>query len=139
MDEDDPWGGILTSTAFAIRSTVHTTLKATPGQLVFGRDMILNASHEADWQNIKANKLKRIIANNKKENRKRLRHEHKKGDKVLLEKVANKYERNNDGPFEVLEVFKNGTVRIQMGAVSDLINIRRLTPYFEENTETNSE
>ena len=36
MDDDDPWAGILTAAAFAICSTVHTTLKATPGQLLFG-------------------------------------------------------------------------------------------------------
>jgi transposase InsO family protein len=41
MDENDPWGPFLASAAYAIRSTFHTTLKATPGQLVFGRDMVL--------------------------------------------------------------------------------------------------
>ena len=131
MDEDDPWAGILTSAAFAIRSTFHTTLKATPGQLVFGRDMIMNISHEADWQQIKANKLKKILSNNKRENKKRTPHEYKEGDKVLLEKEANKYERNNDGPFTITKVNKNGTVRLQMGAISDLVNTRRITPYYE--------
>src|SRR5210317_1055363 len=32
LDEDDPCNGILMATAFAIRSTYHTTLKKTPGQ-----------------------------------------------------------------------------------------------------------
>jgi hypothetical protein len=41
LDERDPWGPFLSSTAYAIRSTFHTTLKATPGQLVFGRYMVL--------------------------------------------------------------------------------------------------
>ena len=36
LDTNDPWAGILAATAFAIRNTYHTTLKATPGQLVFG-------------------------------------------------------------------------------------------------------
>ena len=40
LDEDDPWKGILCAVAFAIRSTVHTTLQHTPGQLVFGRDIV---------------------------------------------------------------------------------------------------
>ena len=31
MDEDNPWKGILSATAFAVRSTFHTTLKNTPG------------------------------------------------------------------------------------------------------------
>ncbi len=45
LDDDDPWAGILSATAFAVRSTYHTTLQATPGQLNFGRDLILNVQH----------------------------------------------------------------------------------------------
>ena len=33
LDMDDPWKGILSATAFAVRSTYHTTLKKSPGQL----------------------------------------------------------------------------------------------------------
>ena len=33
-----------------LQSTVHTTLGATPMQLVFGQDAVLNLSHEANWQ-----------------------------------------------------------------------------------------
>jgi hypothetical protein len=36
MDDNDPWGPFLSSAPYAIRSTFHTTLKSTPGQLVFG-------------------------------------------------------------------------------------------------------
>ena len=32
LDEDDPWKGILSATAFAVRSTFHTTLRNTPVQ-----------------------------------------------------------------------------------------------------------
>jgi hypothetical protein len=49
MDEKDPWGPFLASAEYAIRSTFHTTLKATPGQLVFGRDMVLTIKFMADW------------------------------------------------------------------------------------------
>ena len=56
-DLDDPWGGILTAIAFALRSMYHTTLQAMPGQeLVFGRDMVLNVQHLTDWTVIKAQK-----------------------------------------------------------------------------------
>jgi hypothetical protein len=41
IDEKYYWGQFLASAAYAIRSTFHTILKATPGQLVFGRDMVL--------------------------------------------------------------------------------------------------
>jgi hypothetical protein len=36
----------------AIRSTYHTTLQATPCQLVFGRDMIHNIAFRANWDQI---------------------------------------------------------------------------------------
>ena len=37
FDDMDPWSELLGSVAWDIRSTHHTTLQATPGQLVFGR------------------------------------------------------------------------------------------------------
>ena len=52
LDESDPWSGILTAVAFAVRSTIHTTLQATPAQLVFGRDMVLPVDYETDWNEI---------------------------------------------------------------------------------------
>ena len=36
IDEENPWKGILSATVFTVRSTYHTTLQHTPGQLVFG-------------------------------------------------------------------------------------------------------
>ena len=42
LDGDEPWSGILAAADFSVLSTYHTTLQATPGQLVFGRDMILS-------------------------------------------------------------------------------------------------
>ena len=33
---NDPWSGILSATIFAVRATYHTTLQASPMQLVFG-------------------------------------------------------------------------------------------------------
>ena len=72
LDEEDPWRGIISATAFAIRSTVHTTSKKTPGQLTFGRDMIFNLQHKADWEDIKQRKQKLINKNNQYENKKGL-------------------------------------------------------------------
>jgi hypothetical protein len=45
--------------AWAIRSTIHlttSTLQGTPGQLVFGRDMLLNIPFKADWAAIRKQK-----------------------------------------------------------------------------------
>ena len=63
-DERNPWKGVLAATMFATRATYHTTLKATPMQLVFGRDAILNTTFEANWALIKEQKQKQIRRNN---------------------------------------------------------------------------
>ena len=42
LDDDNPWDGILASTLFALRVTVHTTTSFTPTQLDFGQDAVLN-------------------------------------------------------------------------------------------------
>jgi hypothetical protein len=56
LDTDDPLDEFLQACAFAIMSTLHTTLQASPGQLVFGRDMIHEIRFEANWDRIKSNK-----------------------------------------------------------------------------------
>ena len=56
LNKEDPWAVYLASVAWAIRSTQHTVLEATPGQLVFGRDMVLPIQFQADWACIKLRK-----------------------------------------------------------------------------------
>ena len=50
------WGDILASTMFIVRVTFHTTLKASPTHIVFGRDAMLNVPFQVDWDKINANK-----------------------------------------------------------------------------------
>ena len=103
LDEDDPWKGILSATAFAIRCTYHTTLHSTPGQLVFGRDMIFNIQHAANWDIIRQHKQKMINQNNARENAKRIPHQYKAGDKVMLHTgTENKYEQPYSGPHTII-------------------------------------
>ena len=44
---NNPWSGILAANMFAVPATDHTPLQASPMQLVFGRDAILNVEHVA--------------------------------------------------------------------------------------------
>lgn len=83
LPKEDPWGGILAAAMFAIRATYHTTLQATPSQLVFGRDAILNTKFEANWLVIKQHKQEIINKNNIAENAKRIEHIYKIGDYIL--------------------------------------------------------
>ena len=133
LDTNDPWGPFLSAAAWALRSTVHTTLDATPGQLVFGRDMLLPIQLKTDWARIRQRKQDIINVNNRKENSKRIEHEYRVGDKVLLEKpgLISKLSAPRTGPYRITYTYTNGTVRIQRGIVNERVNIRRLTPYKE--------
>jgi hypothetical protein len=51
-----PLRSFISAASWAICSTYHMTLQATPGQLVFGRDMPLSIPFRADWAQIKIRK-----------------------------------------------------------------------------------
>ena len=71
LDEDDPWSGILAATAFTVQIIYHPTLQATLGQMVLGRDVILNTPFIVDWEAIRPQTQKIRDKNNRlKKNRK---------------------------------------------------------------------
>ena len=53
VDDADPFMGILNRAAFTVQSTYHRKKGKSPGQLVFGRDMILPTNHVANWRYIR--------------------------------------------------------------------------------------
>jgi hypothetical protein len=112
----------------------HTTLKATPGQLVFGRDMVLPIRFMADWGAIEKQLQTQMARNNRRENASRIHHDYKVGDKVLLKKAGKhlrKLEAPRTGTHTVTVIYTNGTLRIQKGNVNERVSIRILFPYFE--------
>ena len=133
FDPIEPWQGYLSAVAFGIRSTYHTTLKATPAELVYGRDMIFNRSHLPNWDLIRRQKQALIIKNNMRENSNRIKHKYRVGDLVLYHrrtKKKQKHERPYDGPFEILQVYDNGTVMLQRNdRVKQRCNIPLIHPY----------
>ena len=48
VDENDLCMGILAVAAFSIRSTISSKKVYSPGQLIFGRDMILPIKHRVN-------------------------------------------------------------------------------------------
>ena len=133
FDFIDPWGEILSSVAWAIRASYHSTLKATPGQLVFGQDMIFNMNKFVDWQLAEKQKHDQIIRDNIRENLKRVEHDYNVGDRVMLRKkgIIRKLSRKKSGPYTITRVHTNGTVTIQKGVSSERVNIRRIETIFE--------
>ena len=116
---------------FGVRATYHTTLEATPSQLVFGRDAILPIQYQPDWNRIQNNKRKRIELNNKRENKSRIPHDYQVGELILTSrnKKSKHGEREKNGPYPIVQVNNNGTVRYDKGTYSDIINIRQCEPY----------
>jgi hypothetical protein len=111
----------------------HGILEATPGQLVFNRDMVLPLKFTADWAYIVQKRQKQIVKDNQRENSKCIAHEYHIGDKVLYSKhgILKKLDTPRRGPFEVTMVYTNGTVQIKRGVVSERVNIQHLTPFLE--------
>jgi hypothetical protein len=104
LDEKDPWGPFLSSATYSICSTFHTTLKATPGQLVFGRYMVMPITFMTDWGAIEQQRQTEMDRNNIRENASRINHDYKVGDKVLLKKPVKhlrKLEAPRTGPHTV--------------------------------------
>ena len=124
----------LTDAAWAIRSTYHTVLKASPGAAIFGRDMLFDIPSLADWNKIGDHRQHLTDLNTIRENRSRRDWDYKVGDKVLLRKDG--ILRKSESQYEcdlwtVTSVHMNGTIRVQFGTKSERLNIRRVTPYFE--------
>ena len=134
LDPIDPWGEMMANIAWAVRSTYHTVLQASPGQTVFGRDMLFNLEHIPDWKSIQARKQAMINKSTFQENCKRIDWDYQIGDLITIKRdefdKLRKVERLNEGPYKITQVHTNGTVRIQRGNISERLNIRRINPFF---------
>jgi hypothetical protein len=114
LEEENPFEYFLQSTAWAIRSTYHTTLQATPCQLLFGRDMIYNIAFNSNWNRIQKRKQDLIDKSNSKEIKTRIPYKYKVGNQVLLEtaEILRNLSISFTGPYPVTKVYKNGTIQI---------------------------
>ena len=124
----------LTNIVWAIRSTYHTVLKASPGAAIFGRDMLFDIPFLADWNKIGDYRQHQTDLNTERENKSRIDYDYKVGDKVLVRKdgILRKTEsRYNSDPWTITTVHTNGTIRVQRRSKSERLNIRRVIPFFE--------
>jgi hypothetical protein len=63
--------------AWAIRSTHHTVLKASPGAAIFGQDMLFDILFIADWKKIGEHRQKPTDLNTARENKGRIDYDYK--------------------------------------------------------------
>jgi RNase H-like domain found in reverse transcriptase/Integrase zinc binding domain len=114
----------------AVRSTIHTTMRVSPGALVFHRDMLLNLPLVANLITIRDRRQSLIDDNLRRQNNKRIFHDYKIGDWVsLIVPNPAKLDPRTVNRFQITQVHVNGTVTIQRSpTVTERINIRRLKP-----------
>ena len=74
----------LTNAAWVICSTYHTVLKTSPGEAMFGRDMLLDVPFPADGSKIGEYRQKQTDKNTVKENSGHIDWDYQPGDKVLV-------------------------------------------------------
>ena len=89
---------------------------------------------KADWAVIAQRKQELINKSNMRENSKRINYNHKPGDKVMAELPGTnpKLSAPRTGPYVASNVNNNGTITInEDGAVTQPMNIRRVTPCFD--------
>jgi transposase InsO family protein len=128
--DDVTINAVLQSVAYGLRATYHSALTATPGQIVFGRDMIINSIYLANWKNLADNRKAQIYKNNTSENKSRINHDYAIGDYVYIRK-SNMDQKLAplQGPFPIELVHTNGTVTIRRSTtICERINIRCLHP-----------
>lgn len=121
----------LANCMYAIRASLHSGLKATPGSLVFGRDMLLDLPVIADWINIQQHRQQLIDTRLISANRKRFSYDYQIGDQVLkLVDNPSKLAPRAHGPFTITQVHTNGTISIRRNAFTvERISIRRVKPF----------
>jgi hypothetical protein len=73
----------LDNAAWAIQSTYHTVLKASPGAAIFGRDMLFDILFVADWRKIRERRQSLTNCGNQRKNAKQIDYDYKDGEKVL--------------------------------------------------------
>ena len=94
--------------------------------------MMFNISSLINWKELSIRKQQIVDKANLRENHERIDFDYEVGQKVYVvtDGIQRKLDRPKKGPFEIMEVYTNETVRIQRGAVEERINIRRLEPHF---------
>ena len=139
FDPVDPWGELLANIAWALRLLTHSTLNATPGQLVFNRDMLFDLKYVADWETIRSRKMKQVLKDNKRENSRRREYTYKVGGKVLIKgdhlHILRKTQLLNNGPF-IIELVngQRGTLTITdiNSRTTMTVSMRRVRPFYEQ-------
>ena len=120
----------LASCIHALRCVVNHTMKTSPRALVFQRDMLMDVPLVADLEAIRGRRQQRIDNNLRRTSRGRVDNNYRIGERVKL-RVWDpiKLQEQFKGPYEITQVFTNGTVKLRTEPGSERVfNIRKIEP-----------
>jgi hypothetical protein len=127
----------LADATWAVCSSHHTVLKASPGAAIIGQDILFDIPFIADWKKIGEHRQWLTDRNTAREKEGRIDYDYKVGQKIL---------RGNEGilckahsiwqkdPWTITTVHTNGTITIQCRNNQETLNIRRVKPFIEQIT-----
>jgi hypothetical protein len=125
----------LSDAAWAVRSTFHTGLKASPGAAIFRQDMLFDIPFIAGWQKIGEYWQRLTDRSNARENEGRIDYDFEVGQKLLLRKegiLRNAESRWHKKFWLITTVHTNGTIMVQCRNKLERMNIRRVRPFTED-------
>jgi hypothetical protein len=126
----------LADAAWAICSTHHTVLKASPGAGIFGRDMLFDIPFIADLKTIGEHRQRLTDHDTDQENEGRIDYDYKVGQKILvrnegiIRKAQSLWQKN---PWTITTVHTNGNIKVQRRSKEERLNIRRVKTFVEDN------
>ncbi len=124
----------LSDATWALCSTHHTVLKASPGAAISGQDMLFDILFIADWKKIGEHRQKLTDLNTAHENKGRINYDYKVGQKILipnkgiLRKAQSIWQKD---PWTITTVHTNRMITILRRNEEERLNIRRLKPLEE--------
>ena len=123
--------------AFAIGTTISSVTKFALSHCVFGRDMIMHEKEIVKWHESWERRSEQAVREHLRENKRRFNYKYKRGDKVLIviktnERGGKLHNFMHKVPYEIVKVYKNGTIKIKCNNFKEIIHIRRVKPYFEK-------
>ncbi len=126
-DTPDDIDVFLDNAAWAICSTFHMVLKASPGTAICGWDMLIVIPFVADWHKMGEHRQSLTYRGNQCENAWCIYYDHKV--EGILCKAESKYGKE---PWTITTVHTNGTIRIQRGTRMKWLSIQRAKSFTDD-------
>ena len=105
--------------------------------MIFGQNMKIHCAELVNWDQLWERKTNQHLKENLRENKSRSNYKYKIGGKVLIltkttERGGKLMDFAHKGPFEILELFDNGTIKIKRNNFQEIIHIRRVRPFYDK-------